>query len=534
MTYPSIKQLRAENRHEDAYKLSKLGLESNPGDIWAIRKHSWSIYYMVKKHVQAGEAIQANLYLKEFETLNVPEDEKLIYERLGYFKKVLTAEYLKAKALVDQGKYLESFDWQMEGENPDKEQLAWTIFFMLRSFNKTGKPHKIELADRLNKFKAQINPEKKIVYKLILQQLIKLPEDLWTKYRQTEYLEHFLLFEILEEDDYQKQEWEGKKIISLAERLHIAYSKALLRENSTTDKIQSYINNTVVPVLEQYPGMLYVPYFKAKLLLGIGDQDSGIKAFLPFAKKKSGEFWVWQVFAEAFEKDKALYFSCLCKAMTCRAKLEFLSGIKERLIAYLVKSKQYDLAKSELDSLLEIRQKQGWGLRSIHQNYLRSAWYPQAKAVSIKYTDHKYLAESLIGAKPRVVLEVLVSHINLEKKLFGFLTPDKRQGFGKYTQEPELWQIYKLEGNFGSGEYFEVKKQKKTLQKDFPLIKSVGGKIIKKPLQKFGFVEGAFVDPFLVQRHLLQHDDRIEGQAILSPIKGKKDWAWKLVSLIKK
>lgn len=527
----AIKLLRAENRHEEAYKLSASDLQVKPGDLWARRNHSWSLYYMIKKHVQAGEVAQARHFLEEFSAMGMGADEVLLHERMAYFIRVLDAGYLTAKQLVGEGKFSEAFHLQVGTDSPDLEQVAWTVYYLLRSHNKTGKPDKVTTGGILRQFREISESSKKLVFKLILQEVIKSPTDLWGSESQVLYLEHLGLFDVLDEEDFQKQEWEGKKIISLAERLHIAYSKALLGEKVDSAKIGAYLTDIVEARLEKFPGMLYVPYFKAKLLLGVGDRDAGIRAFLPFAKKKSDEFWVWQVFAEAYEGEGEVYFSCLCKAMTCKTKPEFLCGIKERMIAYFVKSGQYAWAKSELYTLLEIRNGQGWGLRSTHRDYLQSDWYNKTTAEAINYPEHTGAAEALIGIGRLGSYEVIVSHINTAKNLFGFLTADKRQGFGKYRQEPELWQVYLLEGRFGTGDFFEVKKLQKSETGEHTLLRQVQGKFTKQSHNAFGFVSGIFVDPQLVASRKLQHNDEVRGRAVLAPVKGKSEWSWKMVTI---
>lgn len=529
----TLKQLRAENRYEESYQLTQSELMKKPEDIWAKRNHSWSLYYMIKKHVQAGQSAQAKHFLAEFNSLQMPPEEELLHQRMSYFIKVLDAGYLKIKQLVSEGQYREAFEMQQLSEHRGEEQLSWIIYYLLKSFNKSGKPIAAVVSDLLIKYFKTHQQSPKLVSKLILQELIKTPSELWSELSQVTCMEKIGLFEILEEDDFQKQEWEGKKIISLAERLHIAYSKALLREESSEQKIQKYIAETVELVLEKYPNMLYVPYFKAKLLLGVGEKESGIKAFLPFAKKKSGEFWVWQIFAEAYEADDNLYFQCLCKAMTCKTKPEFLSNIQERMISYLVKKEMFDLAKGELNKLVQLREKQQWGLKNIHRQHLSSSWYQQSTATSLIYADHVSKAETLLGMKPTEFLQVVVSHINKEKKVFGFLIEENKQGFGKYTQEPILWQVYQLEGSFGTGEFFQIKKQKKIQNVDHPLFRKIAGKFIKKEGNSFGFAEGTFIEPSLVKKHKLKHNDEVIGKAVMAPVNGKKEWALKMVEIKK-
>lgn len=528
----NLKQLRTEYRFEEGYKLTKNEIFNRPDDIWAKRNHSWSIYYMIKKHVQAGETTQARHFLHEFTSLQMPSDETLLHERMQYFITVLDAGYLAVKQLVSEGKFSEAFDIQLKSLSPDQEQLSWITYYLLKAYNKSEKPQKNEVLELLARFFEKYLPSKILVSKLIIQELIKTPLELWNDQSQVEYLEKAGLFGVLDEDDYQKQEWEGKKIISLAERLHITYCKALLREKWAVQKIQSYITHIVEPILEKYPNMLYVPYFKAKLLLGTGEKESGIKAFLPFAKKKSGEFWVWQIFAEAYEADKNLYFSCLCKAMTCKTKPEFLSNILERVIAFLVKEEKYELAKGELDKLIQLREKQSWGLRLIHRQHLSSSWYQKASISLLNYTEYIKAAEALLSGSLRCV-NVVISHVNKEKRVFSFLIEENKSGFGKYSIEPDLWQIYSLEGSFGEGDFFQIKNFSKLENQEHPLVRSVTGKFTKQDYNPFGFVKRIFVDPYLTKQHDLNHDDWIQGKAIFAPVKGKKEWAWKMVEIRK-
>ncbi|MCC5938415.1 MAG: hypothetical protein JJU34_14145 [Lunatimonas sp.] len=533
-----IKKLRGESRFEEAYKLSQADLERNPQDIWAKRNHAWSLYYLIKKHVQAGEADRAKHFLKEFEEMQMPSDEVLLYERIGYFSHVVQEDYLKAKQLIASGQYLEAFDLHVSAALPE-EQLAWAMYYLLRGYNKNRFSLLQAVRERCSYFRDHVHPVKKLVFKLILQELIKTPPEFWENFTpQSAYLEFLGLFDVLEEEDYQKQEWEGKKIIALAERLHIAYSKALLREGASKEKVQNYLTQIVEPKLESNAGMLYVPFFKAKLLLGTGEREEGLRAFLPFAQKKQKEFWVWQVFAEAYSEDEVLYLSCLCKAMTCKSKPEFLCGIKERLIGYLVAKGHDDWAKTELDELVRLRQKMEWGLRTHHQAYLQSPWYLQSKGLldaGRRYQGHLAAAEALLGGTgaSATQVDIVVTQVNKAKRVFNFVTDDKKEGFAKYREEPELWEAYRVTGSFGEGLFFKVKSMEKS--KDMASIgkvrKEVEGIFRSKAGQVFGFVDGVFVPPDLVSAYRLASGMGVKGFAVLTPIKGKKDWGWKLVKV---
>lgn len=542
MSIADVKNLRNQNRFEEAYKMSKQDLDINPNDLWLKRSHGWSIYYMIKKHVQAGEEEVAKKYLSEFNLLEIPKEDLLIHERISYFRNAISENYVASKKLVRDGKFREAFDLHAGDDTVKSEQLAWTLYYLLRYYNKVKNQDQSELMTRLKIFCSKAIPQKQLVYKLILQEMIRLPLDYWNRVAISGYLEHLGLFEVLDQEDFEKQEFEGKKLISLAERLHIAYAKALIREQASHDKVSKYLEEVVEGKLEKCRGMLYVPFFKAKLLLEIGDREKGMEAFVPFAKKKQGEFWVWQVFAEYYQEDPNLYLSCLCRAMTCRTLPEFLSGIKERLITHLISIGEYDWAKSELIQLLQIREKQGWGIRTSHKNQRESVWYAEAKEVPLKnkYTEYSEAAEQLIySQKERSKIEeiaIVVDHINDDKKIFSFTTIDKTSGFGNYSTKPKLGQGYMLKGSKTNSGFYQIQSLKEIENHNQidRIRKNFSGSVIQPKDKDFGFVEGVFLNPRWIKEYGIKSGDIVSGIAVLAPAKGKSDWAWKVIRIEKK
>lgn len=538
MSISEVKNLRNQNRYEDALRMSRADLEIKPVDIWLKRSHAWSLYYIIKKHVQAGQSEQARLFYTEFESLQIPAEDTLIHDRMAYFRQVISANYIASRQLIQEGRFEEAFDLHAKDREAKSEQLAWAMYYLLRNLNKSKNPDKQVLLSRLDIFRQKIAPQKLLVYKLLMQEFIKLPPAFWDQTPLSSNLEFLGLFDILEDEDYEKQVYEGQKIISLAERLHIGYSKALIREKAPKEKVESYLNNVVEPKLEPHSSMLYVPFFKARLLLEIGDREEGMQAFLPFARKKQGEFWVWQVFAEFYSQDPLRYLSCLCKALSCSVKPEFLSGIKERLIAHLIETGDFDWAKTELNQLVKLRVQQNWGLRSAHHRMLASDWYAGALEISLtnKYNHYLQPAEKLLGStaskKSGSEFLIVVDYVNPKKNMFNFLTVDKMEGFGKFNPLPEVGEAYRMKGTPGGNGFFTVTHLQRTEDNQEVtqhLRKTIQGKLTQKPGQAFGFVSGVFVSPSIVRENGLKSGDTLEGVAVYGPVKGKEAWAWRLV-----
>ncbi len=529
-----IKSLRDQHRHEEAYQLTLKAVTGQPEDLWNRRFHAWSIYYLIKKHTQAGQSAQALRYLQEYQKMNLPQEETLLHERMGYFVRILAENHLKVKELVDQGQFWEAFQVHSADDSVSAEALAWTVFYLVRAAIKEERISREVVFEVLGTMSEKVQPDGKLVYKLILQQLIKAPESWWDGHSLTNWVDYLGGFGILEGEDFQKTEFEGRKLICLAERLHIAYSKALLREKADSSRIQTYLDQVVSPLLEPHQHMLYVSYFKAKLLLSSGSREEGLKAFLPFAKKKSGEFWVWQVMAEAHQDQPELYLACLCKAMTCKTSAEFLSGIRERLIAHLIEAKEYDWAKTELDQLVAVREKMGWGLRGNHRQLLGSKWYGEAVQVDQKsrYVKLIHEAEALLGIQQQTVL-VLVTGWQEDKQVMQFVTAEGKSGWAGIRQKVRVGELYLFRG--------EVKEESRSRCERLDpagehaergkFFREVSGQLVQRVGQDFGFVSGVFVEPRWIKQLGLKSGDRVKGEAKLSPVKGKKEAGWKMIKL---
>lgn len=535
MSFDTVKRLRAENRMEESYALSHQMLQKNPEDIWLKRSHAWSIYYMIKKHVQAGENQRAKLYLQQFDALQMPEDEKLLYERMAYFQKLLESDYLKIKQLIKEDKVSEAFDLQLSSDGDISEPLSWAMYYLLRALNKEKNQNWKEFLERWDAYRGRVKVEKKLVYKLIIQELIKVPEQTWAGLSQAETLEFFWLFQQLDQEDFEKAEVEGKKLISLAERLHISYSKALIRERSGAEKISAYITDVVEKELENYPSMQYVPYFKAKLLLSLGDREKGLHAFRPFAVKKQREFWVWQVYAEAFEEDKEMYLACLCRAMTCKTKPEFLCGIKERLVTFLIGEGDYALAKSELEDLLEVRERNGWGKRHHHVAWVHSGWYTKTDGKKLDYKELAKFSDQLLHEGIFEKRQALVTHVNKQKNVFGFLLGPGDSGFGKYSSVPEEGRVYELELKKGKKGFYEVRAAK-LMDADHlipGLMEKVSGRFKKIAGKKSGFVGNVFVSESDAAKYGLKEGEIIDGIAVANIVPGKNSLGWRILRVNK-
>ena len=104
------------------------------------------------------------------------------------------------------------------------------------------------------------------------------------------------------DSDFHSEEFNNRQMSALAEKVYSAYCKKLIEGEAVDaygsirevdkDKITVFLPK-LDDIIEKYPDYKYLPYYKAQMLLATGDKESGLEAFLPFAKQKQNDFWVW-------------------------------------------------------------------------------------------------------------------------------------------------------------------------------------------------------------------------------------------------
>ena len=204
---------------------------------------------------------------------------------------------------------------------------------------------------------------------------------------------------------------------------------------------------------------------------------------------------------------------------------------------YDLDQKLFDWAKTELDSLVTLRQKKGWGLHAVHQNLLNAEWYQHSRKINLpdQYQKHVRSAEQILKPKSSEsnTYYAVVTQVNDTKQVFSFVTIDQKAGFTSYKGlPPSLGQTLHLSGNF-SGPYFHLQSidptEKGLKYKD--ITKHVNAKLTIPKGKNFGFVDGVFVTPTLINQHNYQDGDLISGLAVYTPIRKDGPWKWKLLSM---
>jgi len=505
MPTKEIKELRLTGKLEDALNMAKIEFEAQPDNIWTRRNLSWVYYEYLKKNLAPKKIDSFLNWLTEIKNLNLLEDDKMLFDSCAWQIGIIVF------ALQKQ-------------ENVDFKKIN-EIIEIIKEFHFT-KPSE--------------------GYSFLYKAFHKNYEN-WDKYLD---FADWWDFENFRSEDYLNEEFNGRQIMSIVERAYIAYAKCLLEGESKV--VDDFILPKTVnkeKVKEFMPGLdklisshseyQYPPYFKAKLLLTLGEKDNLLSALLPFAKKRMNDFWVWEVIADAFPSDSEQYLACLCKAVLCKTSDDFLVKVMQKLAEALFNCKLFVEAKYFINRIINARNENAWSMPPQISNWQKQNWFIETDLVKdvtpFLRERAKKADEILFYDMPEEI--IVIEHVNNDKKLISFINENKIQGFFNYESKmnrPKIGEILNVRlkqiGNEGFFHLLTVKDSQSQLPQN--LVRNFNGNI------KFTFSGVAFVDNILIPSYLLDKkdftsEDLVSGTAIASFNKKRNEWGWKAINIQK-
>lgn len=272
-----------------------------------------------------------------------------------------------------------------------------------------------------------------------------------------------------------------------------------------------------------------------------------MSTFLPFARKKRNDFWVWDLMADIFPDDDKIQLACLCKALSCKTQNEFLINTREKLVMLLLDQHLYNEAKVEVKTIIETRNNNGWKIPAKLSDWEKADWFTKAEDLKnnrIFYNKHKETAEEILYHDTPEQIAV-VEFVNADKKILNFIINKSKYGFFKYdrfldyAQTGEVIKIRleedpKANSQINEGKFYKALSVRKVKEEpDKEVLRSFEGAIRKNENQSFAFVDDIFIEPSLVKTLALQDNTNIAGQAIISFNKKKDSWGWKAIGIKK-
>lgn len=493
MSFGEVKNLRKSGNLEDAFAMAHADLTADPGNIWNKRSMGWVYFDQLKAASQVEQFEVFEQILCAIAELGLPAEEEMFWEQICWqtgkmafaIQKTEPADFSKLDHLFQ---HVVTLPFHKPSES---------YSFLLKAFQKSSK--------------------------------------VWWQY--TAFVEWWGLEHLRPKDHLADEMPDGTKAMALAEQVAIGYARKLMEPPVDREKVEAFL-----PFLDQlihdHPEYQYPPYYKGKLLLAIGDNENVFSAFLPFARKKQTEFWIWEQLAETFPTTDIRYPACLCRALLCRAEPQFLGKVRTKLAEWLITNQQLPEAKTEIEAIAAVYESEGWRIPADAQARMQQEWYRQTIAMPDNralYRQYQDLAEDvLFGDLPEEV--IVVDSVNRDKDILNFASENGKHGFLKYGKRLRNVRIgdlilVRFSGESRDGMYrvFTLKNAPKEMASD--LRRSFEGAISIRNEQLFGFVDKVFVEPELVKKYNLTDGKPVKGDCILSWNKKQERLTWKAISI---
>ncbi len=221
-------------------------------------------------------------------------------------------------------------------------------------------------------------------------------------------------------------------------------------------------NEVAVPWLDRladltarHPDWDFLPYYHAQLLIRLDRPTEAMAVFLPFARTKKNDFWVWSLLAELVTPEQVP--ACYARALTLNTPESFLVKVRQKMAAWLILENRWADASAEIDQLVQTRQANQWPLPSEVQLWMNDSRYTQAEVTPLGRWCEAILplAESLLWADcPETV--ALVTSVDATGQYVNVSIDERTSGsfpVGKYKLQPvvgdRLAVRYKLQEKNG-------------------------------------------------------------------------------------
>jgi len=499
MQFSDIMQLRKSGQIDEALHQASDAFKADSDNIWNKRALAW-VYYDLMKSASQPENFSVFIdWLSKIRELNLSSDEQMVFDSCA--------------------RCVSSFIFAMKrAGNIDINRIN-QLFDFIKDFHFT-KPSD--------------------TYTFLLKGFHQVHKD-WSRY--SEFAEWWDLSNF-RPVDFEKETFDDKKIMSIGEQVFIAMAKEVLPKNGGNgqpvferEKAEQFLFK-LDQVIEKYPNLTYPPYYKAKLLLALGDNENMLNAFLPFAKRNKQNFWVWQLLGDIYKSETDKRFSCYCRALQCFSPEQMLLNVRTELAAMLVDKGLYQEAKTEIESVIETRKKNDFRIPSQLIEWQKKEWYLKASKLSDNkklYLLHGPKAEALLYADIEQLV-VLISFVNKDKKIGHFIASNDFQGFFKYDRfasdlrTGDLIKV-RFKEMKAEGPSYLYSIDKYTESEMFPGLKeSFSGTLKVNDKEGFGFVDHVFIPKNIIDKAGIAVSKEVKGQCIRNYDRKKEKWGWVAVS----
>jgi tetratricopeptide (TPR) repeat protein len=356
--------------------------------------------------------------------------------------------------------------------------------------------------------------------------------------------DHYLVFshfvkwwdiENLRPEDYEPEQWKEITYPALAETLYSQQAKYYLQKvqpnRKPDDKFTSEISVFITrlqQLLKQYTHFKFFPYYIAKLQLAIGQRETALENFLPFARNNTYHFWVWNFLSDFFTDDLAKQTALLCRAALCKAEEEKLLGVYVKMIHLFEKTAMYPEAHGLLQKVIEIRKKNNWGIThelTAMMNNPKIKDTPPSEALTQNFRLLSKSAEAVLFQNARAE-EAVITRLLPERKLLFYVTQTLASGKFKravsYIKNPQPGMLV----NIIFDDKIPVKVTLSESKENPELIKSASGKIKIFGQGTFGIVNDIYIPADKIENGNFKNGELLQVKAFRNYDKKKQKWGW--------
>ncbi len=240
--------------------------------------------------------------------------------------------------------------------------LAWAVESSLKRELESGNPSNRVIDACVHEYVKLEKVERPgLVHSMMIVRLARAAER-WPGF--TGFLRRFGYDQFMADDYVRKPKRGGEGAWpSLAEKAAKAVHKSL-GPASPADLLE-WAAGFFASIQVRQPEAEWIPYYRGKLLLGLGRVDEARALVLPVLRRHGRSFWAWEVLAEIHrlaggEGAESRHGACLAQALAVGEKPEFLVKVRAAFAAHLAAAGRFAEARAEFEEIRRLRRAQGW------------------------------------------------------------------------------------------------------------------------------------------------------------------------------
>lgn len=405
VTSNEVFEKRKTGQIHEAYQMGQVLVRNNPNDPWNIKALAYCLVDLIKEASNRNDGNSLKNFSAELNGLDIDQHDEILVRSVNYAKSLgnpQTKIIVDAKALSKQGRHHDSVNAyrtalrNFPNDITVHEGLGWELYRVGKDIFGAEKIDVYKAKQLLNEYIKLKNERPSRLHSLFLRYADKLIGS--EGFNLVAFLRFWDLNNLTHEDYEPYQADNGKSYPSVAEKVIQHAAKDALSRHIEDDMkyILPYVDNAI----GTFPENFWLTYYKAKLLLGVGENREAYEFALSVAKAKLNDYWAWDLLAETLvDNDVEKAFGCYSKALSCRSDEKFLANVRMKFADLLIQKSLFSEAKFEIDQAVKSREQEGWRLTETQQQYQGAEWYQNTTATKDNrdfYKKYTAIAESLL------------------------------------------------------------------------------------------------------------------------------------------